>query len=383
MFAPAYPPKTGRILVLSFTLLLGLFQPAVAEDSAGSVIAARKNAWAERHAAQNLLASKSEIHVGDTLITNPVGRLQVLFRDDSVLMLAPDSRSTVSEYVYAEGRKSSFSINVAQGLTRLISGNMAVGDPGAIRIETPRLSLGIKGTDLTVKQDGASTTVTLLEGGPVDVLDKGNGEHYALDAPGTTMFFGSDMAGPSVQSMSKADWAALRDTFATNTADFADNSTGLPPASASANLDLPPAPEDGQVHSITGVEQGGGFAIVQNTLPNEALVTPPPVVEPQPPVAVEPQPPVVVEPQPPVVVEPQPPVVEPQPPVVEPQPPVVVEPQPPVVVTPPFQPPPQSPPPSLPAGNGNPPSLGDGNNGGMNGPDPGSNNGGVNGLPPP
>ncbi|GHU09635.1 hypothetical protein AGMMS50225_10940 [Betaproteobacteria bacterium] len=359
MFAPAYPPKTGRILVLSFTLLLGLFQPAVAEDSAGSVIAARKNAWAERHAAQNLLASKSEIHVGDTLITNPVGRLQVLFRDDSVLMLAPDSRSTVSEYVYAEGRKSSFSINVAQGLTRLISGNMAVGDPGAIRIETPRLSLGIKGTDLTVKQDGASTTVTLLEGGPVDVLDKGNGEHYALDAPGTTMFFGSDMAGPSVQSMSKADWAALRDTFATNTADFADNSVGLPPASASANLDLPPAPEDGQVHSITGVEQGGGFAIVQNTLPNETLVTPPPV-------AVEPQPPVAVEPQPPVAVEPQPPVVEPQPPVVvEPQPPVVV-PQPPVVVPqPPVQPPPL--PPSPPAGNGNPPN-------------PGSNDGGGGGL---
>ncbi|MDR2160558.1 MAG: FecR family protein [Desulfovibrio sp.] len=197
-------------VALSLFSLLAIAAPAFCAESAGSVIAARKTAWAERADTQSVLAGKNPVFVGDTLATDAVGRLQVLFRDDSVLMLAPDSRSTVSEYVYAPGQKAAFAVSVARGLTRLISGGMAVGDPTAIRMETPTLSLGIRGTDLALRETAEETSVYLTEGGPVEIRDKQSGATWLLDKRGTVMIFRKGFSGlPEIMPMSAADWTLL------------------------------------------------------------------------------------------------------------------------------------------------------------------------------
>jgi hypothetical protein len=225
-------------------------------ERAGDVIAARRTAWAERSQDRDILASKSWVFVGDTLVTDPVGRLQVLFRDDSVLMLAPDSRSTVSEYVYAPGEKSSFAVSVASGLTRLISGGMAVGDPTAIRMETPTLRLGIKGTDVTVRETDDSSSVYLTQGGPVVVTDRRNGRQFIMSKTGTVMAFRKGFAGlPEILPMSGADWNLL----ASFTSPPASGSSGILPGLLAAAPDIA---------GSLGVGQGSGGVIGQPHLPD-------------------------------------------------------------------------------------------------------------------
>jgi hypothetical protein len=251
-------------LALSLLFLAGIAAPAFCAESAGKVIAARRIAWAERADTQSPLASKNPVFVGDTLATDATGRLQVLFRDDSVLMLAPDSRSTVSEYVYVPGQKSAFAVNVAQGLTRLISGGMAVGDPTAIRVETPALSLGIKGTDLSVLETDDQTSVYLAEGGPVEIRDKQSGATWLLDKRGTMMIFHKGFSGlPQILPMSAADWA-LHD------------SVNLPLTEQGRGQDLLTAALPEPAWAL-GVEQGSGSSLVRNTVPLPVYPTPLPV----------------------------------------------------------------------------------------------------------
>jgi hypothetical protein len=203
--------------------------------------------------------------VGDTLVTDPAGRLQVLFRDDSVLMLAPDSRSTVSEYVYAPGEKSSFAVSVASGLTRLISGGMAVGDPTAIRMETPTLRLGIKGTDVTVRETEDSSSVYLTQGGPVEVTDRRNGRQFIMSKAGTVMVFRKGFAGlPEILPMSGADWNLL----ASFNSLPASGSSGALPGLLPGLLATAP-----DIAGSLGAGQGSGGVIGQPHLPDPGPVS--------------------------------------------------------------------------------------------------------------
>ncbi|MDR1657948.1 MAG: FecR family protein [Deltaproteobacteria bacterium] len=261
---PTPPAQLVTILALAFSLFFGIALSAPGQawgaERAGDVIAARKTAWAERNKDRDILASKSQVFVGDTLVTDPAGKLQVLFRDDSVLMLAPDSRSTVSEYIYAPGQKSSFAISVASGLTRLISGGMATDDPTAIRMETPTLRLGIKGTDLTVRETDDASSVYLTHGGPVEVTDRRNGRQYTMSKSGTVMIFSKGFAGwPEILPMNEADWNLLA-------------SLTSPSSSSDSQPGLLAAVLNNSGSGLLGVGQGSGGVIGQQHQPDLGLM---------------------------------------------------------------------------------------------------------------
>lgn len=181
---------------------------ALADEDVGSVIAARKTAWAERNEKQNLLASKSPVYTGDTLTTNPSGRLQVLFRDDSVLMMAPDTSAKVTEYLYGTDKEPSFSLNLTRGLTRMISGGIVEAKPGAMRVETAEVSVGIHGTEYAVlKKNGVTEVSKLSDKGDIVILNKQDGKEYRLNTALTTMVFAANQPGPPLTK--KLDLATL------------------------------------------------------------------------------------------------------------------------------------------------------------------------------
>ena len=184
-------------------VFLGFFfflpAPAPADTgNAGNVIAARRDAWAERGREKPQLFSKSPVFTGDRLTTNPVGRLQVLFNDDSVLMLAPDSKATISEYVYSEGAGESgnaFNINLARGVTKLISGRMVENEPGSMRVETPEISVGIQGTSVAVESAGGISKVTVLHatpGKPTIVYCGEDRRQTRLETSGTVLIMNAE-----------------------------------------------------------------------------------------------------------------------------------------------------------------------------------------------
>lgn len=190
---------TGKCLaVFLFGLGLSLILPptwsptwapsvaAAAQEGAGQVIAAKQEAWARRVLTEAVLRSKSPVFTGDVVNTNPIGRLQILFRDNSALMMAPDSQVTINEYVYGEGEPA-MTIGLAKGLTRFISGDIVRRKPGAMTVETPSAVAGIQGTIVVVEvrpgQMERFALTQISEGKELHVTLK-NGQKLLLDRAG-------------------------------------------------------------------------------------------------------------------------------------------------------------------------------------------------------
>ncbi|MDR2892598.1 MAG: FecR family protein [Deltaproteobacteria bacterium] len=203
-----------------FAVLIAVFavSPALGVETAGNVIAARKQAWADRAATQEPLAGKSPVFSGDTLNTSPVGRLNVLFLDDSVLMLAPDSQATITEYIYSESGsvKNALNLDLAKGVTRLISGRITEGDPSAMSVETSEVQVGIRGTEVIVEKIADATKVILVQSSSPNSLyirDKLTGQAYPMGIPGTTLLFRKGATdGPEQGFLSVGEIADAQET---------------------------------------------------------------------------------------------------------------------------------------------------------------------------
>lgn len=105
------------------------------------------------------------------LVTADRGALEVTFLDGSRLTMGQNSRLRVDEYVYGgPGGAGKQTIRYTKGLFRFVSGSIPKKD---VRIETPTVSIGIRGTIFrsVIGDDGAGAVS--VEYGP-------NGEVYEV-----------------------------------------------------------------------------------------------------------------------------------------------------------------------------------------------------------
>lgn len=187
-------------------MLLGAFlvcaAPALAQEEVGHVASVEGTAEINRAGAVTAAVTGDPIQLGDELRTTE-GQLRVVFRDDSVLNLGPDTRLVVDENVYQpeQGRFSS--------VVRLLGGKVraAVGkvyrQPGAsYEVETKTAVAGVRGTTFVVSFDDDSE-VTEVVGirGRVQVrsLDERLGDAvYVTAQEGTTVAPGQSPSRPTV-----------------------------------------------------------------------------------------------------------------------------------------------------------------------------------------
>lgn len=97
-----------------------------------------------------------KIHQDALLETVPTGAMQVTFDDSSVLTLGSNSRLRVDRFVYATNGPGEQSLGLARGVFRFVSGTIP---KNAVRLTTPSVSIGIRGTILKVRvnDDGSGT----------------------------------------------------------------------------------------------------------------------------------------------------------------------------------------------------------------------------------
>ena len=119
--------------------------------------------------------TRSDLKLRDQIIRNAElatadkGALEVTFLDGSRLTMGQNSRLTVDEYVYSgPGGTGKQTIRYTKGLFRFISGSIPKDQ---VKIETPTVTIGIRGTILR--------TAILEGGGGFVSVDYGpNGEEY-------------------------------------------------------------------------------------------------------------------------------------------------------------------------------------------------------------
>jgi hypothetical protein len=88
------------------------------------------------------------IFVSDTITTGPADKGKIVFADDSVLEVGPDSEVRIADFAYDTTDRDNYrqGIKMAKGLFRYATGRIVAHDPDKLKIESPLASIGIRGT---------------------------------------------------------------------------------------------------------------------------------------------------------------------------------------------------------------------------------------------
>ena len=96
-----------------------------------------------------------KIWENDTLRTGPDGFIGVIFSDETLLSLGPESALVIDRFVFAP-REGKFSIvlRMIRGTAAYLSGLVSKLAPDSAHFETPTASIGIRGTRFVVRVEG-------------------------------------------------------------------------------------------------------------------------------------------------------------------------------------------------------------------------------------
>jgi len=151
---------------------------ALAAAAAGKAVGVNPSAIDQIGAASRTLTVGADVAMGDKIVTGPTGQVQLIFNDDTHLVVGPSSSLVVESYLL-RGDKSvgQFAVNALGGTFRFITGK---SDHDAYTIATPTGTIGVRGTafDFTVAPKGQAkplsadqflpgTTVALFRGAVV------------------------------------------------------------------------------------------------------------------------------------------------------------------------------------------------------------------------
>ena len=154
-------PKIWKNLFLLPTAILLLFSipewisTADASAAIGSVQKASGAVVVVRQGQTIPVQPGLKIWMNDTLRTGADGAIGVVFQDETLLSLGPESVLLIDEYVFAPKQgKFSIVLKMFKGTAVYLSGLISKLAPDSARFETPSASVGIRGTKFAVKVDG-------------------------------------------------------------------------------------------------------------------------------------------------------------------------------------------------------------------------------------
>ena len=93
-----------------------------------------------------------KVMVGDVVKTGPTGSIGLIFDDDTLVSMGPNSEFVVEDFHFNPSEKQlSFVLRLIQGTFSYLSGQISRLVPGAVRLETPDATIGMRGTHVLVK----------------------------------------------------------------------------------------------------------------------------------------------------------------------------------------------------------------------------------------
>jgi len=141
-----------KVFAAAFLLCLCPCPLHALETYAGSIKTVRGTATIVRGSQPIAVALGTRVYRNDTLKTGADGSLAMVFRDDTLLSIGPDSELVVNEFLYspAEG-KLSLVTRMLKGTAAFVSGIIGKLAPASVRFETPVATIGLRGTRFAVR----------------------------------------------------------------------------------------------------------------------------------------------------------------------------------------------------------------------------------------
>jgi hypothetical protein len=153
--------RISLAVVCGLVAFLGV-SPASAQPD-GVVLAVVQAANIDTQTGEKLLEKEAPVFSGDRIDTGPTGEAQIRFRDDTKLVVGPNSSLVIDAFVFADdGTARQITINAVRGAFRFFTGS---SPKDAYSIITPTATIGVRGTefDVSVEEEG-TTRVANFEG---------------------------------------------------------------------------------------------------------------------------------------------------------------------------------------------------------------------------
>ena len=155
-------PHLRRGLATTVAILVLLTALGVRAEEVGAVAEIEGQAEVMRAGAAEWVALKpgDAVQLGDQVRTPAGSKLKLLFRDDSVLTLAPNSHLKVDESVVGTAPVSSFSLFM--GAIRAVVTDRYGAQGARFEVETPTAVAGVRGTGFITAYDATRDETTVL-----------------------------------------------------------------------------------------------------------------------------------------------------------------------------------------------------------------------------
>lgn len=152
-----------RRLVLNAVLLFcsGLMLAGPARSAEGQAVGVNPDALARFSGTDRILTVGADISVGEQVVTGPSGQVQIIFADQTRLVVGPGSALVIETYLFNGNTAEKFAINALAGSFRFISGH---SPKPAYSIRTPTASIAVRGTKFDFNVAPRRTDLMLYEG---------------------------------------------------------------------------------------------------------------------------------------------------------------------------------------------------------------------------
>lgn len=141
----------GKIIVSTvLTGALALSSVAVAQDSAGMVVASRGEVIAMTNGGSRELKQGDFVYEKDEILTSNRSFAVLQFVDGAKVTVRPDSTLIIEQYLFNGNEDDAATLGLVSGGLRVITGAMAKSNPENYKVRTPVALMGVRGTEFSV-----------------------------------------------------------------------------------------------------------------------------------------------------------------------------------------------------------------------------------------
>ncbi|HQZ11392.1 MAG TPA: FecR domain-containing protein [Devosia sp.] len=152
--------------IAALAVLTALAVPALAANPTGKALGVDPDARTESSRAARTLVVGDDVFIGDRIVTDAKGLVQIMFSDDTKLVVGPHSALLIEDYLLRDnGRGGKLAINALSGTFRFITGGSA---KNKYAIETPTGTIGVRGTAFDFFVTPQNTYILQLHGTSID-----------------------------------------------------------------------------------------------------------------------------------------------------------------------------------------------------------------------
>jgi len=197
-------PRRTAIEALAALALASLCPLVLAAQVAGTVVNLSGPLLAKKeNGTVKVLALKSEVEQGDTLMSEKNTYAQIRFVDNSEITLKPNTTFKVEAFAYEAGKPEadSASFNLLKGGLRSVTGLLGKRNREKFQLRTPSATIGIRGTTFGVqwveggdRQMPPGLYVRVIDG----LINVSNGGGAQMFKAGQFGFVGSSAIAPVV-----------------------------------------------------------------------------------------------------------------------------------------------------------------------------------------